>query len=225
MGILNIPVRYYRDFPPHYDYAYEILSLKSEETAFLLVDVDGGSNSITEKFIVPALTAAREIGLKVAYVHNDLRLVADPGNIVFEIWGKTKGMKPESWRRNQDFKPTYIPAVAPKENEPNFPKWAWSGFHHTMLDQHLRSWGIKTLIAVGFNQRACLHYTCVDAVYRNYRLILLRDGTRAAEQPDTVNEELEEGGWIGKITLRNFEHLIGYTSTSAEFIGACQAIL
>jgi hypothetical protein len=42
--------------------------------------------------------------------------------------------------------------------------------------------------------------------------------------PDTLDASLPEGGWINRITLRNFEHLIGYTTTSAEFVEACQAI-
>jgi nicotinamidase-related amidase len=104
----------------------------------------------------------------------------------------------------------------------NHPKWIWSGFHDTFLDQHLRSHAIRTLIVVGYNQRACLHYTCSEAVGRNYRVILLRDCTAANEQPDTVDTSLPEGGWIGRITLRNFEHLIGYTSTRDEFAAACR---
>jgi len=224
LGYLHLRIRYYRD-SPYYVYAYEAITLRSEETAFLLVDVDGEApNPTTEKFIAPALGAAREIGMRVAYVHNDLRLVADPGNIVGEVWGRTKGIDLKSWKDRADYKPRYLPCVAPLPDEPDFPKWIWSGFHDTMLDQHLRSWGIKTLIAVGYNQRACLHYTCSEAVGRNYRVILLSDCTKAAEQPDTIDERLPEGGWIGRITLRNFEHLIGYTSTSAEFIEACRGI-
>jgi nicotinamidase-related amidase len=129
-----------------------------------------------------------------------------------------------NWAEMEDFTPEYLECVAPKNSERNFPKWIWSGFHHTFLDQHLRSWGTKTLIVVGYSQRACLHYTCAEAVGRNYRVILLRDCSNAAEMPDTLDDSLPEGGWINKITLRNFEHLIGYTSTSTEFIEACDNI-
>lgn len=226
MPELNIPVRYYRDFAPHYDYAYETLSLKREETAFLVVDVDGGApNPTTERFIAPALAAARNIGLRVAYVHNDLRLVADPGNIVFEIWGKTKGMKKNAWQPStmpKHWEPTYLDCVAPLPGEPNFPKWVWSGFRDTMLDQHLRSWGIRTVVAVGYSLRACFYGTIIDAVYNNYRVIVLRDCTNAPELPDTKDASLSEGGWINRIFLRNIEHLVGYTTTSAEFVAACR---
>lgn len=231
MSTIEIPVRYYKDFAGGYDYGYETLPLPLAECAFLLVDVDGRSaNPTTENFIAPSLQAARGLGLRVAYVHNDLRLVADPGNIVGEFWGKTKNpsgknLLAEGWSK-ADFRPEYLDCVAPQAGERNFPKWIWSGFHDTFLDQHLRSWGIRTLFVVGYSRRACLHYTCAEAVGRNYRVILLRDCSNKGpeiEMPDTVDAGLPEGGWINRITLRNFEHLIGYTTTAAEFIQACQA--
>ncbi|SVC55182.1 uncharacterized protein METZ01_LOCUS308036, partial [marine metagenome] len=91
MSTIDIPVRYYKDYPGGYDYGYETLPLPLSECAFLLVDVDGtAANPVTEGHIAPALEAGRQVGLRVAYVHNDLRLVSDPGNIVGEFWGKTK---------------------------------------------------------------------------------------------------------------------------------------
>ncbi|MEW6754701.1 MAG: isochorismatase family cysteine hydrolase [Candidatus Latescibacterota bacterium] len=232
MRQIEIPIRYYKDYPGGYEYGYETLSLPLAECAFLLVDVDGTSpNRTTEEFIAPALQAARQARLRVAYVHNDLRLVADSGNIVGEIWGKTKSPKgPDGlagWARQRDFRPQYLECVAPREGERNFPKWIWSGFHQTFLDQHLRSWGIRTLFVVGYSRRACLHYTCAEAVGWDYRVILLRDCSNAygeIEMPDTVDPSLPEGGWINRICLRNFEHLIGYTTTSAEFVQACRQL-
>lgn len=229
VSTIDIPVRYYKDYSGGYDYGYETLPLPLSECTFLLVDVDGTApNAITQDHIAPALQAARQVGLRVAYVHNDLRLVADPGNIVGEFWGKTKYADGRSaldpWRQmGADFQPQYLDCVAPREGEPNFPKWIWSGFHDTFLDQHLRSWGTKTLFVVGYSRRACLHYTCAEAVGRNYRVVLLRDCSNGVEIefPDTMDESLPEGGWLNKIVLRNFEHLIGYTTTAQEFITAC----
>lgn len=236
MNEITIPVRYYRDYAGAYDYGYEDLTLPFDRCAFLLVDVDGGysyiddkktPHPITEQRIVPALMAARKARMRIAYVHNDMRLVADPGNIASELWSKTKmkdGAQFESWRTlPSDYVPTYLPAVAPRPGEPNFPKWMWSGFRDTFLDQHLRSWKIDTIFVVGYSQRACLHYTCAEAMGRNYRVVLLRDCSNASgeiEMPDTINSDLPEGGWVKEIMLRNFEHLIGYTTTSNEFISA-----
>ena len=122
-------------------------------------------------------------GMRVASVHNDLRLVANKGNIVGEVWGRTKGISGDAlagWRNNASFEPEYLDCVKPRDDEPNFPKWIWSGFHDTFLDQYLRSCGIRTLFAVGYSRRACLHYTCAEAVGRNYRVILLRDCSNAS---------------------------------------------
>ncbi|MDA0336051.1 MAG: isochorismatase family protein [bacterium] len=232
MTTINIPVRYYKDFPGGYDHAYETLPLPLTECALLLVDVDGTTpNPTTQDHIAPALAAARRAGLRVAYVHNDLRLVADEGNIVGEFWGKTKyadGRNAlEPWREmGTDYRPQYLTCVEPQAGEPNFPKWIWSGFHDTFLDQHLRSWSIRTLFVVGYSRRACMHYTCAEAVGRNYRVVLLRDCSNGAEIefPDTVDDSLPEGGWLNRIVLRNFEHLIGYTTTAEEFVAACAQI-
>ncbi len=60
MTTINIPVRYYKDFPGGYDHAYETLPLPLAECALLLVDVDGTTpNPTTENLIAPALDAAR----------------------------------------------------------------------------------------------------------------------------------------------------------------------
>ena len=229
---IDAPIRYYKDYAGAYDYGYETLSLSLDSCAFLAVDIDGqGPNKTTEQMIAPALAAARKCGMHVTFVHNDLRLVANKGNIVGEVWGRTKGLTGdalESWRDMGDYAPQYLECVAPRENEPNFPKWIWSGFHDTFLDQYLRSNGIQTLFVVGYSQRACLHYTCAEAVGRNYRVILLRDCSNAPgeiEMPDTRDESLPEGGWVQRITLRNFEHLIGYTTTRDEFVSACETIV
>ena len=65
--------------------------------------------------------------MRVAYVHNDMRLVADPGTMAGELWSKTKlkkGTMFDHWKRMPpDFKPVYLDSVAPLDGEPNFPKW------------------------------------------------------------------------------------------------------
>ena len=118
MKNIDISIRYYRDYPEAYDYGYETLTLPFEQSAFLLVDVDGKTpNATTENFIAPTLAAARDAQMHVAYVHNDLRLVADPGNIVGEIWGRTKGAEGpylDYWNM-QDYHPEYLDCVAPQE--------------------------------------------------------------------------------------------------------------
>ena len=227
--MIDIPICYYRDYAGAYDYGYETLGLPLDECALLVVDVDGTSpNPTTEGMIAPALHAARASGMRVAYVHNDLRLVANPGNIVGEVWAALLGISGDAlvgWRNNASFEPEYLDRTT-AGGRAQSPQGIWSGFHDTFrskLPAQLR-YG-RTLFAVGYSRRACLHYTCAEAVGRNYRVILLRDCSNAPgeiEMPDTRDDSLPEGGWIQRITLRNFEHSIGYTTTRDEFVAACE---
>ena len=51
--MIDIPIRYYRDYAGAYDYGYEKLGLPLDECALLVVDVDGTSpNPTTEGMIV-----------------------------------------------------------------------------------------------------------------------------------------------------------------------------
>jgi len=224
MAILRLPVRWYSN-----ETRYGELDLEVKRTAFMIVDSDCGSgNEYVEKGIAPALAAARGIGMKVVFIHNDFSLVDEPGSIKREIHGTRSGntqaaTKPPPSTR-LPLNPKYSPSIQPLPHEPQFPKREWSGFHQTHVDYHLRCYDIKTLIAVGFRQRACLYQTLAGAVEHNYRVVMLRDCTYSAEYSDTVDESLTEGGWLRKVMLRNFEHIIGYTSTSQEFTTTCETV-
>ena len=235
MTLLKLPVRW---FGPAGNYngqrygeeghRYATLELELERTAFMVVDSDCGSgNPHVEEGIAPALAAARKAGMHVFYIHNDFSLVDEPGSIKRELHGTRWGIPGAAERpapARTPVKPDYSPSIRPLAHEPDFPKREWSGFHETHTDYHLRCRDIKTLIAVGFSQRACLYQTTAGAVEHNYRVIMLRDCTHSGEYSDTVDDRLEEGGWLRKIVFRNFEHVIGYTSTSAEFAAACEAL-
>lgn len=227
MSGLNLPVRWYGGGTQDGDgHCYDALRLEAARTAFLVVDSDcGAGNPVVEEGIAPALKAARGAGLRVVFVHNDFSLSDEPGSIKRELHGTRWGNAEAAHRPpppRKPVQPTYSPSIAPLEHEPDFPKREWSGFHETHLDYHLRCYNIKNLVAVGFSQRACLYQTLAGAVEHNYRVVMLRDCTQSAEYPDTVDDSLPEGGWLRKVMLRNFEHIVGYTSTSAEFAAACR---
>ena len=58
--MIDIPIRYYRDYAGAYDYGYETLGLPLDKCALLVVDVDGTSpNPTTEGMIAPALAQQR----------------------------------------------------------------------------------------------------------------------------------------------------------------------
>ncbi|MEW6756579.1 MAG: isochorismatase family cysteine hydrolase, partial [Candidatus Latescibacterota bacterium] len=227
---LSVPVRWYSD-PGYYEgkkqqdgHRHAVLDLELARTAFLVVDSDCGvGNRWVEEGIAPALAAARMIGMHVVFVHNDFSLADEPGSIKREIHGTRWGDAGAATRpapERAPVRPRYSPSIQPLPHEPDFPKREWSGFHETHLDYHLRCHDVKNLVATGFSQRACLYQTLAGAVEHNYRVVLLRDCTYSAEYPDTVDESLEEGGWLRKVMFRNFEHIIGYSSTSGEFARA-----
>jgi nicotinamidase-related amidase len=115
--------------------------------------------------------------------------------------------------------------IAPRDTEPEFQKADRNGFRDTFADQYLKSWGIETLIAVGFSLRSCLYHTCIGALEHGYRVVMLRDCTSppgTKEFSDTVDKSNPEGGWVRFVFLRIFETNEGYTSTSREFVQACQ---
>lgn len=235
MADLTIPVRwyggsgYYADEHDNDGHCYKDLALELKRTAFLIVDSDCGTgNKYVEEGIAPALQAARSCGMHVVYIHNDFSLVDEPGSIKREIHGTRWGNAAEEDRSpplREPVKPQYSPSIQPLPNEPDFPKREWSGFHETHVDYHLRCYDIKNLVAVGFSQRSCLYQTLNGAVEHNYRVLMLRDCTFSGEYPDTADENLPEGGWLRKIMLRNFEHVVGYTSTSADFVAACKTVV
>ncbi len=232
MADIKLPVRWWggaeaaKSAQGQDGHSFGELELELKRTVFAVVDSDcGAGNPWVEEGIAPALKAARSAGMRVIFIHNDFSLVDEPGSIKREIhgtrWGNAEaGQRPPPSR--VPVEPRYSPSIAPLSHEPDFPKREWSGFHETHVDYHLRCYDIKNIIGVGFSQRACLYQTMAGAVEHNYRVIMLRDCTHSSEYPDTVDESLPEGGWLRTVMLRNFEHIIGYTSTAAEFIGACQ---
>jgi hypothetical protein len=132
-------------------------------------------------------------------------------------------LAPPQWRARR---PTYPPVIEPRDDEPVFPKDSKDGFQTTNADYYLRTWGVDTLIAVGFALGSCLFHTCMGARHRNYRVIVLRDCTDPpghGEFADTRDATNPEGGWMRFAFLRQIETNVGYTSTSGEVLRALQA--
>ena len=241
---LNITGRYYRYYPwtKPLGEAEDALSLPLDETVFLLVDVYGLAHGegfdipadtpefyrptdddpvgrvIREK-IVPAKAAAKRAGLQVVYVTNYLSPGLSDGNEWRNMSIRTCGVDVlTEW-----IPPTPIlehaPIIAPEPDEPVVRKQMYSGFFETNLDSVLRGYGAKYLVTVGFDSRICLGTTVTDAMYRDYRVIVLRDAIHTAEFPET-----QAGGWANFLAVRFIEGNVGYTSTVDDFIRACDEV-
>lgn len=241
---LRLNGRYYRHYPPAAPLgeAEERLELPIDETALLLVDVYGKGHDadfapppdlpdfyrppagdprgrIVRELIAPARATARGIGLRRIFLTNYLSPGLTEGSEWRNMSMRTCGVDVlREW-----VPPTPIlehaEVIAPADDEPVIPKQLYSGFFETHLDSLLRAEGVRNLVVAGFDSRICLATTVTEAMYRNYRVVVLRDATHTNEYPET-----EAGGWANFLAIRFIESSVGYTTTTAEFIDACDRV-
>lgn len=243
MTTLRLPGRYYRLYPTFADalgHATDDLELAGDQTALLIVDVyglgfddDEGDNpelagiyepdptlrAIVRNKIRPVKAAARRTGMPVVYLTNHLSAGLNERSEWRNMSMRTCDVDVlQAWRE-----PTAIlehsKVIAPDGDDILIKKQMYSGFFETSLDSTLRSLGVSNLITVGFDSRICLGSTVTDAMYRNYRVVVLRDCVRTFEFPDTA-----EGEWANLIAIRHIETNVGYTATADEFISACAGV-
>ena len=212
--------------------AIQSLSLDPSQTALLLVDVyhgmqgeediegvsgpDGARWYRTVKRIQTGLDGARACGLPVIYATNSAPKIAldrSEFGIHFQrSWGsdfdhtfREGGIDSREYHHGRQAPLAFPPELEPCDGEYYIRKHVYSAFFDTRLDTLLRNLGVHTLITAGFWADICLLATSLDAFYRNYRVIWLRDGTLGDEQ------------WA----IPWFETAIGFTVTAGEFSAAC----
>ncbi len=240
---IRLTGRYYRLFPvtSPSGVAYEELVLEPGRTAFLLIDVYGKSrDELNEKIeelpeflqpaeadprpaiirdrIAPAKRSARAAGIQTIYVTNYL----SPGLTEQSEWRnmslRTCGVDVlEAWRPPTEAL-AYPEVIEPDDDDIVVSKQLYSGFFETHLDSLLRSRDVQTLVLVGFDSRICLAATATEAMYRNFRVIVIRDATHTFEFPET-----SEAGTANFLAIRYIESSVGYTCTTQEFVEACEA--
>jgi len=240
---LNIPGRFYRMYPPeaYLGYGEEMLTLPLDQTAFLLIDVYGlgyspgepepsrpalfyaGSTEVERRVMVdcikPALEAARRITLPVIYVNNANQMVAAQHSEFGALLVRTHGLTVEERWETDPVEFQFSKIVEPQPGEYVVRKQMYSGFFETCLESLLRNLRIRNLVAVGFAANACVQATLTDALFRNYRVVLLRDCTAAMEYHDTAAGQTVTHG-----VIRHVEAFLGYTATSSDFVGSCARI-
>ena len=242
---MQIPVRHYRPYPPEAPLGHQqaVLAADPAHTAFLLVDVYlpalqvgldtlsradyDDKDRIARQHIAPALAAARRIGLPIVYAANSApriavdrstfgkQLAAVGTNFALEF--AEEDVAPIEFHRGPVQSLVYPQAIAPQQNDYYVRKHAYSGFYASRLEPLLRNLDVRTVIAVGFRLDGCLGSTLMDAHYRNFQIVLLRDCTIACDTP----EEQATRAFTKRMVLW-YETLIGPTTTSAEFIRACE---
>ncbi len=233
--IFSLPCRYFQQFPfeAPVGYVTKNLDLQKSRTAFLIIDVYGlgfddesppGNVSdlyqvtkeqykeVAVNHIKPAKASAKRLGLPIIYLCNYLA----PSTTVNNEWRQMslRGLNVdvlEEWREPTDiFK--YSKIMAPEEGDYHILKQHYSGFFETHLESLLKELDIKNLIVVGFDGLLCLHTTVIDALFRNYRVVALRDCIGTMEFPETIQDR--DCHWLA---IRYIESNVGYTSTATEF--------
>jgi ureidoacrylate peracid hydrolase len=239
---MNINCRYYRRYPIHSPLGEieEEISLDLDETVFLIVDVyglgfdeDGEYGDVPEvykeyvdidrkivlDFIVPTKAEAKKIGIPVIYLTNYLAPSTTENNEWRNMSIRTVGVDVlDAWKAPSEVL-AFSKVIAPEKDDYLIQKQHYSGFYETQLESLLKELRARNLVVVGFDSMICLHGTVLDALYRNYRVVVLRDCVGTGEFPET-----REGGWANWFAIRFIESNIGYTSTAAEFLQACESI-
>lgn len=110
-----------------------------------------------------------------------------------------------------------LPALAPQTGDEVLYKTRFSGFYKTDLDARLARRGIRHLIATGCTTSICVESTVRDAMFRDYRCVLLADcmNEPIGSQFSRTNHEA---------SLLATQVLLGWTSTSEAFVNAVSAL-
>lgn len=106
-----------------------------------------------------------------------------------------------------------IDELKPARGDIQMYKTRFSGFYRTELDDVLRNAGISDLVVTGCTTSICVESTIRDAMFRDYRCVLLSD---CAAEP--IGQGLPRSNHDA--SLLNIEALFGWVTTSSDFITA-----
>lgn len=106
-----------------------------------------------------------------------------------------------------------VPELAPHPGDLLVPKHRYSGFFETPLDTILQGLGVQDLIVTGCTTSVCVDSTVRDAMFRNYRCLVLEDCT--AEPIGAGNSRTNH-----ESTLLTLELLFGWVSDSRKLTAA-----
>lgn len=97
-----------------------------------------------------------------------------------------------------------VDELKPVDRETVVVKKRYSGFYNTDLDMILRRKGVDTIFAAGITSDCCVRFTCADAYFRDYNVVMVKDCVNADNQDDH------------EYALRSVEKLLGSTKTMDE---------
>jgi len=200
----------------------------AERPALAWLDSSKHEDHIIKTALLPALTAAREIDLPIIYLNNSApkiglrhsefgKVLKRQLNTDMEHMFAEDDIDPKEYHYGDSDHVKISKLLTPRENEYFIRKHVYSGFVGTRLDVLLRYLDIKNLFVVGFSADACLMTTIIDALWRNYKSILLRDCTLANDFPEEQAELLGTQRMV-----KMMESLYCVSVTSQEFVQAAK---
>ncbi len=212
----------------------EPLSLKAQETAVIVIDMQNAYASIggyvdlagfdisgaqsTIANIKATLETARAAGIQVVYLQNgwDPDYV-EAGTPKSPNWHKSNALK--TMRRNPNLQGQLlarggwdyelVDELAPQPGDIRVHKTRYSAFFNSQLDSILRSRGIRNLVFVGIATNVCVESTLRDGFHLEYFCTVLEDATHHLG-PD----------FIQKAAIYNIETFFGWVSTVGDFKAA-----
>lgn len=196
-----------------------------------LFDRAGMNISAVQKATGPtrkALSAGRKAGIKVVYLKmgfrpdlSDLGDTDSPNRVRHLHFGVGQPCIAPDGRQGRflirdTWNTDVIEELRSQPEDLVLYKHRFSGFYQTELDDILRRLGVRNLIFTGCTTSVCVDSTIRDAMFRDYRCVLLADCSGEPIGGDLPRSNHEA-------SLLTIETLFGWVSDSERFISALQA--
>lgn len=217
--------------------------INARRAAVLVVDMENDFGAVGGMFhragldisgiqaaIVPTarvIEAARRAGMPVVYLKMAFRAdLSDMGpegapnrdrHLFFGVGQSTDA--PDGTKSRVLIRDTWntdiVTELRPAPEDTVVYKHRFSGFFETELDTLLRSLGVADLIFTGCTTSVCVESTLRDAMFRDYRCLLLEDCTA-----EPIGEGLTRSNHDASLLV--IETLFGWVSTSADVVEALE---
>jgi len=223
----------------------ESITLDTAQTAVIVVDMQndfcskgglfdraGINISTVQNAVGPTLKilfAARHAGIKIIYLKmgfqpdlSDLGDTESPNRIRHLRFGVGEPCVAPDGRQGRflirdTWNTDIIEELRPQADDVVLYKHRFSGFYQTELDDILRKLGIRNLIFTGCTTSVCVDSTIRDAMFRDYRCVLLADCTGEPIGGDLVRSNHEA-------SVLTIQMLFGWASSSERFLLAMEAL-
>jgi ureidoacrylate peracid hydrolase len=220
------------------------ISMDTAQTGLIVVDMQNDFCSIGGLFeragvnvsavqgavtpIKKVLAAAREAELRIIYLKmgfradlSDLGGADSPNRERHLHFGVGEACAAPDGRQGRflirdTWNTDVIDELGPEPEDLVLYKHRFSGFYQTELDEMLQRLGIRNLIFTGCTTSVCVDSTIRDAMFRDYRCVLLADCTGEPIGGDLARSNHEA-------SLLTIETLFGWTSDSEKFVSALRA--